>query len=156
MTKGGNMFKGATLELGDQQYVIPPLSLEKLEELEPRFHALSAPVGSFSERLQQLMPILLASFQRNYPEMTEADLRSQLDLPALNRLMQIIIAANGFTTEASTKQQAPSSKQDADSGLPTGNPSTALRACPELAEGAGSEPETENGSSMGESAPAKQ
>ena len=102
------MFKGESLQLGEQEYVIPPLSLEKLEELEDRFHALSAPAAGFSERLQQLMPILLASFQRNYPEITEAELRSQLDLPSLNQLLQIIMAANGFTTEAQQSSSRPS------------------------------------------------
>lgn len=141
------MFKGETLQLGDQEYVIPPLSLEKLEELEGRFHALSTPAAGFSERLQQLMPILLASFQRNYPEITEAELRSQLDLPSLNQLLQIIMAANGFTTAAaSDKQQAPGGQRQAQAGrsanpsLPTGN----------------GEPETENGVSLGEPAPAKE
>jgi hypothetical protein len=140
------MFKGTTLELGDQEYVIPPLSLEKLEELEPRFHALGTPTGSFSERLKQLMPILLASFQRNYPEITEAQLRSQLDLPALNQLLQIIMTANGFTTAPGNKQPAASAKphairgHDADSGLPTGN----------------GKPATGNGVSPGESTPAKE
>lgn len=140
------MFKGESLQLGEQEYVIPPLSLEKLEELEDRFHALSAPAAGFSERLQQLMPILLASFQRNYPEITEAELRSQLDLPSLNQLLQIIMAANGFTTAASDKQQALSGKHQAkagrgaDPGLPTGN----------------GELETGNEGSSGERVPAKE
>ena len=140
------MFKGESLRLGEQEYVIPPLSLEMLEELEDRFHALSAPAAGFSERLQQLMPILLASFQRNYPEITEAELRSQLDLPSLNQLLQIIMAANGFTTAVNDKQQTASGKRQAetgrgaDPGLPTGN----------------GEPETGNDGSLGERAPAKE
>jgi hypothetical protein len=90
------MFKGETIDLGGTEYVIPPLSLEKLEELEPQFHALAMPTADFRGRVNALMPILLASFQRNHPEITEPNLRQLLDLPSLNRLVEIIMRCNGF------------------------------------------------------------
>jgi hypothetical protein len=92
------MFKGEAIDLGGAEYIIPPLSLEKLEELEPQFHALAMPSASFRGRVDALMPILLASFQRNYPEITDQQLRQLLDLPSLNRLVEIIMRGNGFRT----------------------------------------------------------
>jgi hypothetical protein len=90
------MFKGTQIELGGETYTVPPLSLETLEELEPQFQQLAAPAANLKERVQRLMPILLASFQRNYPEITEAKLRALLDLPSLNLAVDAIMRANGF------------------------------------------------------------
>lgn len=90
------MFKGTKIELGGEEYCLPPLSLAKLEELEEQFQALSEPSPTLRERLSKLMPILLASFQRNYPEMTEAALRDLLDLPALDLVVDAILRSNGF------------------------------------------------------------
>jgi hypothetical protein len=90
------MFKGTKVELGGEEYLIPPLSLAKLEELEEQFQALGEPSPTLRERLHKLMPILLASFQRNYPEMTEAALRNLLDLPSLDLVMDAILRSNGF------------------------------------------------------------
>jgi alpha-galactosidase len=94
------MFKGTEIELGGEKYVVPPLSLEKLEALEPQFQQLAAPSADLTERLRKLMPILLASFQRNYPEMTEGKLLELLDLPSLNVVVQAIMQANGFKLAA--------------------------------------------------------
>jgi hypothetical protein len=90
------MFKGTEIELGGDRFMLPPLSLDKLEELEPHFQQLAAPAANLKERLRKLMPILLASFQRNYPEMTEGKLRELLDLPSLNLVVDAIMQANGF------------------------------------------------------------
>jgi hypothetical protein len=90
------MFKGTQIELGGETYVVPPLSLVVLEELEPQFQELATASANLKERLRKLMPILLASFQRNYPEMTAGKLRELLDLPSLNLVVDAIMQANGF------------------------------------------------------------
>jgi hypothetical protein len=90
------MYKGTEIELGGENYTLPPLSLDSLEELEAQFQQLATPSASLKDRLRKLMPILLASFRRNYPEMTEVQLRELLDLPSLNLVVEAIMQANGF------------------------------------------------------------
>jgi hypothetical protein len=115
------MFKGISIDLGGTEYVVPPLSLEKLEELEPQFQALATPSASLPERVQRLMPILLASFQRNYAEITEAQLRQLLDLPSLNLVVEAIMQANGLRS-APAGEAHPNTPTAGVSGIPTAAP----------------------------------
>src|ERR1700731_3390182 len=87
------MIPGTTVNLGGQDYIVPPLALGQLRVLMPRVQQLAGldATQMGDAQLKTLIEILTAALQRNYPELTTDQVENLLDLgnavPVLNAIL---------------------------------------------------------------------
>lgn len=87
------MIEGATVSMGGKEWVVPPLSLAQLKVFLPRVQGLAGmdTAQIADKQLQTLVEIVTAALQRNYPEVTPAQVEDILDLgnasPVLNAIL---------------------------------------------------------------------
>jgi hypothetical protein len=97
-------FKGVAFFTNAQEYLLPSLSLKQVEDnYELMAGVLKAPdVRSADVQAEAIatfklyVPIILMAWQRNYPEVTEENLREWLDLGNFAEAMLIVQNASGF------------------------------------------------------------
>jgi hypothetical protein len=89
------LIKGVTLNLGGDDYVVPPLNLEQLEEHAEIIDKLAGPLSAKEQRPLQVT-LIKAALSRNYPEITAEQLRKLLDLGNLLETYLAVMAMSGF------------------------------------------------------------
>lgn len=93
------MVDGATIKLGEKEYVVPPLNFKALKKLQNHFGALAHISGGqllTEEHIDSVLEVLLASLQRNYPEMTREFLEEHVDLANVEPLVMAVVNASGL------------------------------------------------------------
>ena len=112
------MIKGVTLNLGGENYVVPPLNVDQLEEFTKQIELLEGPSAlpqgdderpaDYAQRAAQalkdwvktqraaLVTLTQAALSRNYPEMTEARVKEILDLGNLAAVSAAIMGSSGL------------------------------------------------------------
>lgn len=92
------LIDGVVINLGGEDYTIPPLNFGQIKRLAKEIQDSSKIVdGPFSEdRLQAILIITLSALQRNYPDMTMEDLEEKLDVVNYVKVFQAIMGVSGF------------------------------------------------------------
>lgn len=94
-------FAGQKIQLGDQEFIVPPLALGAVKELLPRIQQLRSIDGIPSaEDLDTIVDTVHAAVARNYPDITRAALLEMLDLGNIKALFPMIMGRSGFETAA--------------------------------------------------------
>jgi hypothetical protein len=104
-------FKGITLSLGGQDYVVPPLNFRSLQDLQARLEQFSG--GTDVASIGIVIDSLHGALQRNYPDVTRDQCVDMLDV------MQAVMDVSGL------KRKDIEATQQADA-----NPSTGLSSTP--------------------------
>jgi len=94
------MFRGHTIRIGDEDFVVPPLSLGQLRNgvlarLQEHDKILSS--GSMFDALVIRGEVILQALRRNYPEFSEDKLMSYLDLFNIGPIWLAVLGSSGFT-----------------------------------------------------------
>lgn len=91
--------KGIPLELGGETFVVPPLSLGALEQLEDQ---LAAFTGDISDRKQVATAIdaTHAALRRNYPEITREAVAELVDVGNMVEAFQAVMDVSGARRKA--------------------------------------------------------
>lgn len=93
---------GTLVNLSGVQLVIAPLNLDQVKALEDQVSQLGVrakPDGTLrtlSEMMEQSIPLLLCALSRNYPDITEEDLRKIIDLGNFQAASQAVIKVSGY------------------------------------------------------------
>lgn len=91
----GKLIKGVALELGGEDFVVPPLALGDLELLQERLAAFSAAQApTDQESVRTVIDATLAALQRNYPEMTRERLVRLLDVGNMHEAMLAVMGVS--------------------------------------------------------------
>jgi hypothetical protein len=93
------MIPGTRMNLGGEWYVLPPLNLRQCEELEENIKKLGtvATDGSnFKEQFSVALPLIHASFMRNYPDATIEQLREIIDFGNFAQAAEAIVKSSGY------------------------------------------------------------
>jgi hypothetical protein len=98
---------GTAVNLGGHEFVVPPLNLDLYVRYEKDIGEMGQP-ASTRERLEKVLPVFLVSLQRNYPELTLADLRLLIDFANARQLTDAIVETNALKLKA-PGEQAPAS-----------------------------------------------
>src|SRR5687768_7222090 len=89
------MFEGKPIRLGEQDYVIPPLSLKQVKALKGDIEALDT--SEFSDSaLDTVIKLVHAALSRNYPSISVQQLEEWIDLGNVKQLVDIILGQSGF------------------------------------------------------------
>lgn len=92
------MIKGIQMELGDgQKYVIPPLTLGALEDLQERIENVG---GLDKESVAAMIDVTLAALKRNYPDMTRETVRELVDVATMGDVFEACMDASGLKRRA--------------------------------------------------------
>lgn len=98
------MFSGVPMQLGDEEYIVPALSLSQVKALRASFSAMEKLRGEvqsladekFADLLDLTVPIIHAALARNYPTLDSASLYDLLDLDTMNQCLEIVLSASGL------------------------------------------------------------
>ena len=112
-------FKGITLKLGDQDYVVPPLNFRTLQSLQSRLEKFSGGVDAAS--LDIVVDSLHGALQRNYPGITRDQCVDFLDLENMVEIMQAVMDVSGLKRKA---LETTTATQEASTNPSTGPSST--------------------------------
>jgi hypothetical protein len=98
MPQGTPKFKGVALFMNGQSYLVPSLSLDQFEE---HYAALTEPVAEVEgvglfEQFKKYVPIIGVAIRRNYPEVTDVELREWLDLNTFREAFLAVQASSGL------------------------------------------------------------
>ncbi|MDO5058584.1 MAG: hypothetical protein Q4D82_01420 [Neisseria sp.] len=92
-------FKGVKVELGGEIYVVPPLTLGALEQLQDDIAKMNGNTA-FNEQVNVISKVGLAALQRNYPEMTREKLLEIVDVSNMNELFEAVMDVSGLKRKA--------------------------------------------------------
>ena len=100
MTSTGNpapRVKGQEIDLGGTAFVVPPLALGSVKELLPRIQKMQALDGiPTADDIDTAIDVALAAINRNYPDVTRAELLGLVDLGNVQPLFRVIMGLSGF------------------------------------------------------------
>ena len=91
--------KGTQIELGGEQFVMPPLSLLHLEQFQSKFKSFDG-VPTNPENISFFIDSVHAAMKRNYPECTREDIGEALGLESMNEVMSALVSVSGLTHRA--------------------------------------------------------
>lgn len=74
-------FEGKKITVGGTDWVVPPMNFKQIKEHKTLLESLGSlnPSDVKSTKLLEVLPVILAAFQRNYPDMTMEKLEEIVD-----------------------------------------------------------------------------
>jgi hypothetical protein len=93
------MFPGTHVRIGDEEFVIPPISLGQLRGgllAKLQQHDALIAEGKVFETMEIRGDVILAALRRNYPDFPEEKLFSHLDMGNTGPIWLAILGASGF------------------------------------------------------------
>lgn len=91
----GKLIKGVTVEMGGEEWVIPPLTLGAIEDMQEELSALATldPKAQFAA----MATVIHTAMQRNYPDLTLDRLkRDLLDMGNIFEVTDAVMGASGM------------------------------------------------------------
>jgi hypothetical protein len=97
-------FKGTPFFMNGKEYIIPSLSLKQVETnyelLANAANALEAnladPTKTVVDTFKTYIPVIIQAFQRNYPDVTVANLWDWLDVANFSEILVAVQSRSGF------------------------------------------------------------
>ena len=87
-------FAGISIQLNGVAYVVPPLNLRSVQELQDRIAKFKG--GVDSESVTLIIDCAHAALIRNYPDISKADLAEWLDLGNMEDIFQAVMDVSGL------------------------------------------------------------
>lgn len=90
--------KGITLHLGGRNWVIPPLNLAALEQLQDQLAQFSGGIDAAS--VAAVLDATTAALCRNYPDITREQVAEMVDLANMAEVMEAVMDVSGLKRQA--------------------------------------------------------
>jgi hypothetical protein len=92
------MIPGVKINLGGDEYIVPPLNFRQLEKHSKLLDELPEVLatGEVKRQWQIILTLALAALSRNYPELTLEKLKDIIDLGNLGPLTEAVMGQAGF------------------------------------------------------------
>lgn len=85
---------GVRVVLGGREWVIPPLTLAALEQMQDRLEGFTGGLDRASVAL--IIDAAHAALLRNYPELARDDVSAMIDVANMNDVMQSVMDVSGI------------------------------------------------------------
>jgi secreted Zn-dependent insulinase-like peptidase len=97
------LLSGVKVSMGGRDYTLPPLTLGSLKRIGNKINALSN-IDSVpnEEQTEAIASIVLASVNRNYPEITQDELLEMIDLGNLKEIFEAVLGVSGIKKSESS------------------------------------------------------
>lgn len=86
--------KGIPVELGGQIYIIPPIALGPLEQLQDRLAVFDGTINK--ENCATVIDATHAALLRNYPDLTREQVGEMVGLENMQELMEAVMDVSGL------------------------------------------------------------
>lgn len=97
--------KGVTIELNGTNYVIPPIALGALEQLQERIVAFNGNVQDVKQ-ISTVIDCAYAALRRNYPDMTREEVADLIDIGNMNEVFVAMMDVSGLKRKEQEAAQA--------------------------------------------------
>lgn len=88
---------GVSIKLGNEEYIVPPLSLKSLRLLSEKLNTLQDLSGLPSpEQISVMTECIHHAIRRNYPDLTQEALEDLLDLGNIQKVFPAVMSASGL------------------------------------------------------------
>lgn len=87
---------GVVFKLSGKDFVLAPLNLRQVEELEDVIQSLGSQ-NNMASVAKVASKIVHASLSRNYPDVTEDEVKDLLDISNMQDAMQAVLSTSGYT-----------------------------------------------------------
>lgn len=91
--------KGIAVVFGGDSYVIPPLSLGSVEQLQDRIAKCNGDVRDM-EQIATVIDAAHAALKRNYPEITREAVADMIDLENMAEVFEAVMDVSGMKRKA--------------------------------------------------------
>lgn len=103
-------YAGITLSLGGMDYILPPISLGALEQLQAGVAAFNGDVTD-GKQVSTVIDSALASLKRNYPDITREQVADMIDIGNMADVFAAVMDVSGLKRksleEAAASGEAP-------------------------------------------------
>lgn len=99
------MIKGIKLKLGDTEYIVPPLALGALEDLQDQLGTFTG--GADPESVRTVIDSATAALKRNYPDITRDQVRNMIGLENMAEVLQAVMDVSGLRRKEIEEGEAP-------------------------------------------------
>jgi hypothetical protein len=96
--------KGKTVNLNGADYVIPPLNLRALEQLQDKLTTFGG--APSLENMGIVADIAHAALKRNYPDMTRDEVADLIDFGNMTEVMEAVMNVSGLTAQSDAPGEA--------------------------------------------------
>ncbi|OQS41131.1 hypothetical protein [Chromobacterium haemolyticum] len=97
--------KGISVLLNGKAYVIPPLNLAALEQLQDRLEQFDGGIGK--ESISTVLDATTAALKRNYPDLTRDQVAELVDVANMAEVMEAIMDVSGLKRKAQEVEGQP-------------------------------------------------
>ena len=88
-------YKGITANIGGEEYVIPPISLGALEQLQDKISAFTGDLTS-SAQVASAIDVIHAALTRNYPGVTREAVAEMIDVGNMAEIFEAVMDVSGL------------------------------------------------------------
>jgi hypothetical protein len=91
-------FPGRLVVLGGRPYILPPIALGKLREMQPRLEKLDVASGGMptGDDLDTIIDMTHAALRRNYPDIAREEIEEVLDMGNLKEIVSVVMGQSGL------------------------------------------------------------
>lgn len=91
---------GIAVELDGREYVIPPVSIGALMQVQSKLESISAGNIMSAENMDTIITVAHAAIRRNYPEVTREQLLEMIDIGNLKDVFNAVVDVSGLRRKA--------------------------------------------------------
>jgi hypothetical protein len=88
------MNRGITIQIGEKDYIVPPLSLGSMEDMQEQIAQLDN--SRNPSNVTAMIDITWVALKRNYPDMTREEVRQGVDLATMGDVMAAVMDISGL------------------------------------------------------------
>lgn len=97
--------KGIVISLGGADYVVPPIALGALEQLQERLAKFSGDVSDMAQ-ISTVIDAAHAALLRNYPDMTRAQVADLIDVGNMHAVFEALMDVSGLRRKQAEAAQS--------------------------------------------------
>ena len=90
-------FRGVAFFMNGREYIVPSLSLRHFQD---NYELLTTPPVDLREQFSLYIPVIGLALRRNYPEISDEELKDMLDLSSFRDALVAVQGASGMKTVA--------------------------------------------------------
>lgn len=98
--------KGIPVVLGEQTFIVPPLALGALEQLQDRVASFNGDIRDAAQ-VATVIDAGHAALKRNYPEITREEVADLIDVGNMAEVFEAVMDVSGLKRKALASGEAP-------------------------------------------------
>lgn len=114
------VIKGTAVEMDGIEYIIPPLTLGAIQELQAEVESMADPKTNGPERFNSMAKIVHRAMLRNYPDLTIERVKNELlDMGNVFEVTSAVMGASGFVPKGAAGEVRAASAPIGTASTPT-------------------------------------